>query len=727
MPHRRVLSTVLALAVGIPALAMAAPANAASAGAKPLPPEVRVGAKHLASARPAARLSGSRLTKARAGVNAPIGTRGAPAPRARLALATCDSIAAGVNQLRDRTVIFWQPQPRTAAVQIYRQRRLGALQLIASPATTASSYTDRSTSPDGAAAFRIDVTTDEATTSCTIGQDLTMNFDGGFGLPDVVISGADGLVQQNQFSLSTPLGSGPEDAPDYSPDGRWVAYTTFDLANNSSSVRVRRADGRAGGERVFTARADFQWNLASFSQDGRYLAWSEIDATDPANPVVSGMLYADLWRGTAPVYITTGATAFDPVWLPGNTTLVAAGAGATDGLVRINVSTGVSTAVTGTTSAYSPEVTPNGVILYSQFDATDSSSTLKRIEPSGAISRVIAGGPGETWSNARLAKSYLPGEPDVVFARQDVDPTPDQPGSGDETVSYLRIVGGVTDTTNIGFSSDGSFFSGGFDLRQPKTKGSADQNGDGFNDVVARDTSGQLWLYPNSQNPDAPFGARRQIGSGWNIYNAVVATGDFNGDQIGDLVTRDTAGVLWFYSGTRAGGVLPRRQIGSGWNGYTVMAAGDFDQDTRADLLARDGAGALWLYPGSGTGGALGSAFQTRRQVGSGWQIFTSIVGVGDATYDNVPDLVARDSAGTLYLYPGNGSGGFGARVKAGSGWNIFNGLAGPEMWAVNMTSLLARRTDGVMLEYDFIGDGSLSGDFVFQVGSGWNGYLFTS
>jgi hypothetical protein len=50
----------------------------------------------------------------------------------------------------------------------------------------------------------------------------------------------------------------------------------------------------------------------------------------------------------------------------------------------------------------------------------------------------------------------------------------------------------------------------------------------------------------------------------------------------------------------------------------------------------------------------------------------TAIVGVGDFNGDGHPDLVGRDAAGDLWLYPGNGAGGFRAAVKIGRGWNIF-------------------------------------------------------
>ena len=91
----------------------------------------------------------------------------------------------------------------------------------------------------------------------------------------------------------------------------------------------------------------------------------------------------------------------------------------------------------------------------------------------------------------------------------------------------------------------------------------------------------------------------------------------------------------------------------------------DFDGDGLVDVLARDSAGTLWLYPGDGTGGWL-----ARTQVGSGWNGMTSIVGPGDFNGDGSVDVLARDSAGTLWLYPGNGTGGWLARTQAGSGWN---------------------------------------------------------
>jgi hypothetical protein len=48
----------------------------------------------------------------------------------------------------------------------------------------------------------------------------------------------------------------------------------------------------------------------------------------------------------------------------------------------------------------------------------------------------------------------------------------------------------------------------------------------------------------------------------------------------------------------------------------------------------------------------------------------TAVVSPGDFNGDRRPDLLARDGAGVLWLYPGNGAGGFLSRVQVGPGWN---------------------------------------------------------
>ncbi|MFP5333959.1 MAG: SpoIID/LytB domain-containing protein [Actinomycetes bacterium] len=99
------------------------------------------------------------------------------------------------------------------------------------------------------------------------------------------------------------------------------------------------------------------------------------------------------------------------------------------------------------------------------------------------------------------------------------------------------------------------------------------------------------------------------------------------------------------------------------WADYdAILGPGDWDGDGTADVVARDSAGLLWLQPGTGTG-----TMAPRRQIGSGWGGFTAIVGPGDWNGDTRNDLLARTSDGRLLLYPGNGTGGFHRASQVGS------------------------------------------------------------
>ena len=198
--------------------------------------------------------------------------------------------------------------------------------------------------------------------------------------------------------------------------------------------------------------------------------------------------------------------------------------------------------------------------------------------------------------------------------------------------------------------------------------------------------------------------------------------GDFNGDTRADLITTDTSGRLWLYAGAGNGRLSGRTLIGaSGWNSMSqLVVPGDFNGDTTPDLLARDSAGKLWLYPNNGNGG-----FGTKSVAGaSGWNAMTDLAGVGTFDAGSTNDMIARDSNGRLYLYPGNGTGGFSARSMIGSsGWNSMTSLVGPGAFDTGNTNndVIARHTDGRLWLYP--GNGSGLSPRV-QIGTGFN--IFT-
>jgi hypothetical protein len=245
-----------------------------------------------------------------------------------------------------------------------------------------------------------------------------------------------------------------------------------------------------------------------------------------------------------------------------------------------------------------------------------------------------------------------------------------------------------------------------------------DMNGDGNPDLVSRSSDGKLWLYPG--NGSGRLGTRINIGSsGWNAMSAITTPGDFNSDGDSDIIARGTDGVLWLYPGAGNGGLLARQQIGTGWNSMSsFVAPGDFNGDTRVDLLARDSAGALWLYPGNGSG-----RFGTRIVAGaSGWNAMSQLAGVGTFDAGSTTDLVARDSSGRLWLYPGNGTGKFGARKLLGSsGWTAMSGLNGPGAFDSGASmDLVARDSKGTLWLYPGNGNGGL-GARVQLGASGWS------
>jgi hypothetical protein len=241
----------------------------------------------------------------------------------------------------------------------------------------------------------------------------------------------------------------------------------------------------------------------------------------------------------------------------------------------------------------------------------------------------------------------------------------------------------------------------------------SDFGGDGFTDLVARDTSGTLWLYPGDGS--GGFLPRRELGSGWNTMTAIITPGDVTGDGDADVLGRDSLGRLWLYPGNGASALGARRQIGSGWNIMNAITnAANMNGVGHPALLARDTAGALWLYPISGN-----AVLETRTRIGTGWNGYT-VRGPGDVSGDGRADILARDSAGWLWLYRGNGTGGVTARTRVSTGWQTMTALVTPGNWdRARGNDTLARDGAGTLWLYPGDNAGGLSARR--QIGSGWS------
>ncbi|MCA0435542.1 MAG: FG-GAP-like repeat-containing protein [Actinobacteria bacterium] len=182
---------------------------------------------------------------------------------------------------------------------------------------------------------------------------------------------------------------------------------------------------------------------------------------------------------------------------------------------------------------------------------------------------------------------------------------------------------------------------------------------------------------------------------------------DFDGMGDTDILARDASGQLMLSSPNGSGNMTePERIGGTGWQQFDVVTvAGDWNGDGTPDILARNRwNGDLWLYPGNGNGG-----FKAASKIGNGWGDMQTIVAPGDWNGDGLPDIIATNRTNwNMYFYSGNGKGGFArAGIQIGNGWGSIKSFAGVGSWDGNgRPSLVAVTFDGVGVVYTGTGKG---------------------
>ena len=272
------------------------------------------------------------------------------------------------------------------------------------------------------------------------------------------------------------------------------------------------------------------------------------------------------------------------------------------------------------------------------------------------------------------------------------------PGDGAGSVAAARVIGrgwnGLTSVTSAG-----------------------DLNGDKIPDLLAtRRSDGVLLMF--SGKLDGSLNGGVTWAKGWGTFSQVVGGSDLDGDLYPDVYAR-LGGAMITYSSDVSGRLVRFTRWGSGWGAFTQMSTGaDWNGDGVADLLAVNpalGNGTLNLYAGTGKRdfetapaafptipgadlvrlvgdvnadgyvdavaririddalvlllGQPGSTFAAPVPIGAGWNAFTLVEPAGDYDYDGVPDLMARDAYGHLFIYPLRRNMTFKPRMTVASGW----------------------------------------------------------
>ncbi|MFC9731374.1 FG-GAP-like repeat-containing protein [Streptomyces roseolus] len=226
--------------------------------------------------------------------------------------------------------------------------------------------------------------------------------------------------------------------------------------------------------------------------------------------------------------------------------------------------------------------------------------------------------------------------------------------------------------------------------------------------------SGRLYDY----EPKGTGGVQPMVdmGGGWAEADALVQSNVSEGGKGNDIYHRSD-GIL-FYTAERGNDT---KVVGGGWQIYNrLVSVGNMGGTAEPDLVARHTDGTLWLYAARPDG-----LFQPRVRIGSGgWNTMTALAGRGDYTGDGKTDLLARHSDGTLYLYPGTGNyvddGVLGARITVGSGWNMHKLIVSTgDNNGDGRTDLIAADTTGLLWLYKGTGNPSVPLAARVQIGTG--------
>ncbi|MFF9767769.1 trypsin-like serine peptidase [Streptomyces sp. NPDC014636] len=184
---------------------------------------------------------------------------------------------------------------------------------------------------------------------------------------------------------------------------------------------------------------------------------------------------------------------------------------------------------------------------------------------------------------------------------------------------------------------------------------------------------------------------------------ALMASGEYTGDQRGDLLVVWPDGAVTLYPGDGKGGFGAEKRLqkaNSTWTHARTLTGGAFAGGDRSGLLVRWSDGEVTLYPQPGPSG-LGREIRMAAPR-SAWKSAAQFT-AGPFRSDRGTGLLVRWADGTLTLYPAVGTGGFGTGSRllaANDTWTKAALLTGGELGGAADGDLLVRWSDGALDTY---------------------------
>ncbi|NBE82995.1 trypsin-like serine protease [Micromonospora rubida] len=149
--------------------------------------------------------------------------------------------------------------------------------------------------------------------------------------------------------------------------------------------------------------------------------------------------------------------------------------------------------------------------------------------------------------------------------------------------------------------------------------------GNGLPSLMVRKSNGELWRYTSNGAGGWVNPAGTRIGTGWNGFNLFLTPGAWKGDGKEVLIGRTSTGILKMYQTDQAGGWTnpSGTQIGSGWGGFkNIITPGDWNGDNMMDMLGVNSSNQMRLYTTDGSGNWIDASGKV---ISTGWGSFNLV------------------------------------------------------------------------------------------------------